>query len=353
MLEDFARELLWPKTLRMPALALRPSRILLGIAGALLATIIGSIPLGDPDEPPIATVLSERIGRFFSSVAESAASLDPEGMLQETVEFARFPGDLIMDRPWSTLLLAVPMILTLALFGGAIARATAIEFARTRFSEWPADLRVSFRSLGASTGALIAPLVLVGAAVILIAGGGVLLGVPVLDLVGAALFGPAMLLALLGVLILMLHVLALPMLVPALMVEGTDAFDAVQRCYAYVLARPLHLLLHGVTLLVLGAVSIGLFAALANGTDQLAIWSATRFASESGVEVLNGQGDLTATQPAAARIIAFYRSLTDLLVSGFAISYFFAAGTTLYLVARRVCDGQDIHDLWDPPDAHA
>jgi len=348
MLEDLTGELLWTRTMRAPALALRPSRILLGMAGALIATVIGSIPMGSSDQPTIAQALSSRVSLFFSNAAGDATALDVRGMFWEAVEFARYPGQLLLDRPWATVLLALPMIIVLALFGGAISRASAIEFTSARFSDWPADLRVSLRSLGSSTGALIAPLALVGIIVLLIAVGGAVLGVPVLDILGSVLYGAAMLLALLGVLILILHTLALPMLVPALMVEGTDAFDAVQRCYAYVLARPLHLLLHATILLVLGAISIGLIAAVARGTDQMAAWSAAQFASDSGLEVLTGQGELNATQPTAARIIAFYRTFTDLIVSGFAISYFFSAGTVLYLVARRICDGQDVNDLWDP-----
>lgn len=351
MLEDFTAELLWTRTLRTPALALRPSRILLGMAGALIATIIGSIPIGAADQPTIGEALSGRVSLFFSQSARDAASFDLPGMFWETVEFARFPGVLIQERPVATFLLAIPMIIVLALFGGAISRAAAIEFTSARFSDWPADLRVSLRSLGASAGALIAPLALVGVVVLLTATGGVLLGVPVLDIIGSVLYIAAMVFALLAIMILVLHALALPMLIPALMVEGTDGFDSIQRCYAYVLARPLHLLLHATLLLVLGAISVGLVAAVARGTDQFAAWSAAQFASDSGLEVLSGQGDLSATQPAAARIIAFYRSMTELIVSGFAISYYFCAGTVLYLVARRICDGQDVNDLWDPTKA--
>jgi hypothetical protein len=351
MLGDLTRELLWTRTLRTPALALRPSRILLGMAGALIATVIGSIPIGTAEQPTFAQSVSDRIALFFSNAAADATRLDARGMFFEAAELARFPGTLIQDRPWATVLLAIPMIVALALFGGAIARAAAIEFTSARYSDWPADLRVSLRSLGSSAGALIAPLALVGVIVLLTAVGGAMLGVPVLDLIGAILYALAMLFALLAVLILMLHVLALPMLVPALMIEGTDAFDAVQRCYAYILARPLHLLLHASLLLVLGAISVGLCATIASATDQLVQWSASRFAADAGLEVLTGNGELSATQPAAHSIIEFYRSLTDLVVSGFAISYYFCAGTVLYLVARRICDGQDVNDLWNPNNA--
>ncbi len=138
------------------------------------------------------------------------------------------------------------------------------------------------------------------------------------------------------------------MLVPALMCEGTDAYDAVQRSYAYIIARPLRLLVHAAILLVLGAVSIGLFSGFAAGADALATSAAARLTSDAGVEVLIGAEDLDATQPMAHGIITAWRALRDLTVSGFAFSYFFAAGTVLYLVARRICDGQGITEVWDP-----
>lgn len=351
MLEDVARELLWTRTMRTPALAIRPSRVVFGMAAALLATVIGSIPLGDPDQPTVAERISGAISDVFTDATASILALDPAGFASAVTDLALFPGALIQDRPWATVLLGIPMLIAIALFGGAIARAAAVQFTSARYSDWPTDLRVSLRSLGASIASLIAPLALVGVIVLVIATAGVLLGVPVLDIIAALLYLVAILFSLLAVLILILHALAFPMLLPALMIEGTDAYDAVQRCYAYVLARPLHLLLHGALLLILGAVSIGLFALVARGGDQLAAWSASQFTTDAGLEVITGNGELTATQPSAHAIIAFYRSLRDLVISGFAISYFFCAGTVLYLVARRICDGQDVNDLWDPTNA--
>ncbi len=351
MLEDMTRELLWTRTLRTPALAIRPSRIMFGMAGALLATIVGSIPLGGPEEPTVASSVSGAIAGVFDDAVGSILAFDPAGFAAAVTDLALFPGTLVQERPWATVLLGIPMLIAIALFGGAISRAAAVQFTSARFSDWPSDLRTSLRWLGASVGAMLGPLALAGTIVLIIAITGVLLGVPVLDIVTGVLYLLAIVLSLFVVAILILHTLAFPMLLPALMVEGTDAYDAIQRCYAYVLARPLHLLLHGVLLMVLGAVSIGLFALVAQGGDQLAEWSASRFTAEAGVETLTGQGELTATQPAAHAVISFYRSLSDLAISGFAISYFFCAGTVLYLVARRICDGQDVNDLWDPADA--
>ena len=37
-----------------------------------------------------------------------------------------------------------------------------------------------------------------------------------------------------------------------------------------------------------------------------------------------------------------------LLVASFVVSYWFSGGTTLYLLMRQVCDGQDVGELWTP-----
>ena len=70
-----------------------------------------------------------------------------------------------------------------------------------------------------------------------------------------------------------------------------------------------------------------------------------RLLEEAGIE---GGPDLEATQPAAHGIIAGWRGLVAVVVAGFAFSYFFTAGTVLYLIARRICDGQGVGDVWTP-----
>jgi hypothetical protein len=348
LLSDLTRELLWTRSLRAPAMALRPSRVILGMAGALLASVIGSIHFGDADQPTIAEEVSAAISGAFGQAAEAITGLDAGGLADAVATLALFPGRLLLDRPLAAVLLAVPMIVIFALFGGAIARAVTVEFATARSIEWTESLRTALARLGGTASALIAPLAIVGLLVLGMAAGGLLLGVPVLDVIGAVLYGLGMIIALLALGILVLHALALPMLAPALMCEGTDAFDAVQRCYAYILARPLRLLAHGALLLVLGVVSIAIIAAVARQTDHLATWASARFTPDAGLRVLNGADELTATQPAAHAVINFWRAIADLIVSGFTVSYFFTAGSILYLIARRVCDGQDTMDIWDP-----
>lgn len=349
MLHDFTAELLWPRILRAPAMALRPPRVMLGMAAAFLSSLIGQLStIWSEEEPAFSTSLSQQLAAIFSNAADAVGDLSAARFFQAIEDLATLPGRFLLDRPWDTLLLGLPIVIVFALFGGAISRAVATEFATARITEWPADIRVSLSKLGWSVGALIAPLAVAGVLIGVITLGGSALGVPVLNVVAAVVYVLGLIFALLAIFILTLHALALPMIVPALMCEGTDGYDAAQRSYAYVLARPLRLLLHAAILLVLGAVAITIAVIVAGNTMSLTDWAAGQLAGEAGAQVLEGGETLAATQPVAHEIIEGWKALLRIVVSGFAFSYFFTAGTLLYLVARRICDGQGTNEVWNP-----
>lgn len=348
MLHDLTAELLWPRILRAPALALRPSRVMLGMVAVFIASLIGQLSTLWSDKPAYSTELSKPLGEIFAQAADSITQLSATGLFNAVKALAMLPGTLLLDRPVDTVVLGLPIVLVFVLFGGAISRAVATEFATTRITDWPADLRTSISKLGWSVGATIAPLAIAGVLVGAITLGGSSLGVPVLNIAGAILYSVALVFALLAIFILALHALALPMIVPALMCEGTDGYDAAQRSYAYILAHPLRLLSHGAILLVLGAVSIWIVAGVAINAIDLTNWAAAEFAGDSGAAVLLGGEGLAATQPIAHEIIRGWRALLWIVVSGFVVSYFFTAGTLLYLVARRICDGQGTNEVWNP-----
>lgn len=377
LLHDLTTELLWTRALRTPALALRPSRVLLGMAAVFLATLIGSLsalwteitprttqevtatgdsfPItanwtdGEPTSAPtFAEAIAIPIGQAMDSAARAVADLDPQAFTAAVRTLVMLPGSLITERPLETALLGLPIVAIFALFGATISRGVATEFTAARITDWPSDLRTSTRKLAWSFSALIAPLALAGLLIGVVILGGFTLGIPVVNIVGSLLYVVALILCLVALFILILHALALPMIVPALMCEGTDAYDAVQRSYAYILSRPLRLLAHAAILLILGAASIYIVDRVALGAIQLTDWAASQLNSDAGVRVLDGQGELTATQPAAHAIIDGWRAVVQTVVAGFAFSYFFAAGTVLYLHARRICDGQGVADIWNP-----
>ncbi len=359
MLSDITSDLIWPRILRAPALALSPSRVLTGSICAFLLSIILQIATffrsekGQSTQGIYAEIqgVFDRLGFALDLLVESIFNFNPIGFAQSIGLGAWLIRDTVMESPMISLFLGIPLIVVLSIAGGAIARSSAIEFGTGRFVSSEDTLRFALRRARHFVGAIVGPMIVCTFIFLLIAIGGVLLSVPVLDVIGSILYLPALILGILATIILMLHLLALPMIVPALAVEGTDAFDAIQRSYAYVIAKPLRYLIYAVLLLGLGIASAGIFTMLAQGSIEMTNWAASFFALDSTSRVLTNEGEMGATKGTAHAIISIWHAMIELITAGYAISLFFTSSTLLYLVTRRVCDGQGINELWDGKEA--
>lgn len=354
MLCDLTEELIWPRVLRAPALALSPNRLISGCIGAFLLIIIiqfyfllsdSGSPLADQSDqsllPPTFSVLGQRF-------VDALMSLDPVALSGASIDTAILIRDGIMHNPLLWLFLGLPIIAVLSLVGGSISRSAAFEFAQGRFATREETLYFTLRRARQYIGAIAGPLVFSAALFVLIALGGLLLSIPVVDLIGAALYGVGLLLGIIATLMLLLHVVASPMIVPALSVEGTDAFDAIQRCYAYVIGRPLRYITYVLILTLLGVFAAILFAMIARVSIEMTDWAARFIANDATDRALTGDGDLGATKHFAHQIIGFWRNLVELLVAGYIISLFFTSATIVYLAIRRICDGQGLTEIWEP-----
>lgn len=358
MLSDLTSELLWPRILRAPSLALSPSRLAIGTLCAFLmsaiiapiAWLVGSgVPTGADGGNTSSEIqqMGEALSAGFGRLVEAAVSFDVQLLATRVWEFAILLRSLLMDSPLLSLSIGLPMVVLLAVFGGAISRSTAVEFSKGRYASHDDTLGFSARRIVQFVGAAIGPIIACAILFLLLAIGGLLLSVPVFDVVGSLLYGIGLLIGGLATIVLLLHIVALPMIVPALAVEGTDSFDAIQRSYAYVIGKPLRYLVYAMILLFIGLLAMTVFVIVANGTIEMTYWAASIFANDSTSRVLSGQGELGATKSIAHQIISFWHTLIKLGIAGYAISLFFASSTLLYLVVRRVCDGQDVNEVWD------
>ena len=357
MLSDLTDDLLWPKLFQAPALALAPSRILTGsICVFLLATIVQVLfsfaPDGTTQAPntgffPQLVAISDRLDLIIQSLVESIFSLDPIALTQSIWLAVLTIRDMIMHSPMISLLIGVPMITILAIAGGTISRSTAIEFAQGRYAPRDDTLHFTLKRTRQFVGALVGPLVLCALLFLIIALDGLLLSTPIIDIVGALLYSVGLAMGILATILLCLHVLALPLIIPALAIEGTDAFDAIQRSYAYVINKPLRYIAYGAILLILGVISTGIFTLIAQGSVAMTDWAAQLIANPSTAQALNGQGDLGATKNITFSIISVWKAFIEIAVSGYIISLFFTSSSLLYLFVRRICDGQDTSEIWD------
>jgi hypothetical protein len=155
-------------------------------------------------------------------------------------------------------------------------------------------------------------------------------------------------------------------------VEGTDAFDALSRSYAYVYHRPWRLLWYALFALFLAIVSMFVVKLFASSAIALGNWSidwgldnetmrsvvapepAANTAPKIDLtpgpnssnninipapETTNATPDLSSTQSATRSIIWFWKSAVAVLVAGYQAGFLWVAAVGIYLLLRRDIDG--------------
>jgi hypothetical protein len=269
------------------------------------------------------------------------------------------------------LLCGVWELLVWGLFGGAITRIAALKFTRDEapgliaalkhaFSKWPS---YSLPPLVAMAGASVFAIQLV------------LLGfVTRIDALGflAAIFWPfVILLGLMMAVLLLGALVGWPLMWATVSVEGTDAFDALSRSYAYVYHRPWRLLWYALFALFLAIVSMFVVKLFASSAIALGNWSIhvgldretmrsvvnpdpgantapkidlTPGASSSDInlpalEATNATPELSPTLSATRSVIWFWKSAVAVLVAGYQAGFLWVAAVGIYLLLRRDIDG--------------
>jgi hypothetical protein len=255
-----------------------------------------------------------------------------------------------------------------ALFGGAIHRIAALDFARHEKISIAQALRFSMgKFLSFFTAPLIPVILILGAGVLLTLGG--LLGnIPV---VGEILMGVLFLFALflgLGVAFLLIGLVAgAPLMYPTIAVEGSDSFDAMSRSFSYVFNKPWLAILYGLVAVVYGAITylfvrFFVFLALAS-THFFAKWGI--FTSGDAVHPTADKMDLIWQKPTfdslwqplnweamsslnvvGAFIIAIWIFLIAAMVLAFVVSYGVSTSTVIYYLLRRKVDATDLDDVY-------
>ncbi len=361
--EDLSGSLIWPGLLRAAGLALRPARMTFAFVLVLtLAVLVVAadawVLRGQGDGSAV---------RGFGAIIKDQLTvvggrLDAGKGAEGLWALILLPILLFREHAGVTMLLALPVAAAGAVFGGTIGRTAATEFGRRERTAWMDALVLSMRKWWTQSLAVLLPLVLIGvvaAALALL--GRLLLGSSATGWVGGLLFGGGIVVGVFIVLALGVVVLALPMLVPAVLIEGTDSIDAVQRSAAYVVAHPLRYVLYAAVLFVQLLVMIGVLAAIVQGACMVTGTLAAMFLEESFADVVRqaavfgtvptvDAGEFPAWQQRAAGMIVFWRGLFQVVPAVYAVSYFYTAGSALYLSMRRLCDGQDPGELWKPSD---
>lgn len=309
----------------------------------------------------------------------SARSLEP-ALLGSVVSAAQGLLWLGVERPWYALLYGVLLLVIAAPLAGMACRLVAISIAR----EEQGENRKAYAFMSERRWALVgAPLSAMGLGLgvsLLILIAGVFGAIPY---IGPLLSGAMFFLALLGGLAAALFVLVLvcgfPLMWPTIAVEGSDAFDALQRGGMYTLVRPglaglcyLILLLNW-TVAVLAARAVAMLALKITHCATDAGMSLFRSSAETDtigrLEAMwwmpawqdlallpttgdvpfwgvLGYGPLSGDERVGAFLIGLWVLFVVGIVAAFAVAFAFAGMTETYFVLRRAIDGTDYSEIY-------
>jgi len=270
-------------------------------------------------------------------------------------------------------------LLVWGLFGGAIARIAALKFTRDEAPDLPGALRHAASKL---TSYSMAPLLaLAGAAVfgVQLAVLGWIMRLDFLAMVAGLAWPFALLLGLLMAILLIGALAGWPLMWATVGVEGTDAFDALSRSYAYTYQKPLRLLWYALLVVVLAAVSMFIVKLFATSAIALGNWSVSWGLDEptyheivsprpvtAGAPVTAALADAMPVEPPplaepaaeaspqaptgtmwlAAKAIRFWKSLLGALAAGYQASFLFVAAVGVYLLLRKDIDGAEMDEVY-------
>jgi hypothetical protein len=346
--DDLVRDLIWPALARVPGMALKPERLWLAFLLAVVTIVIWRLPtLWLAADAPL-VLLPERIASALAKAATSLFVLDFSGVGAALAAAAlTHPAEAITTSPFSSAAVLVPWLVVWSLLGGALCRMFACDAAHGVVMRWPAAVGFAMARLRHLSLSMLVPIIAAACGVgVLAIGGWLLLSFGFTKPIGGAIYGLGLLVGALVVLIAFVFALGKPLLLPAVACESTDTIDALQRVFAYVLNRPMRLAVY----LALGFAQLAIVAIGAGLAVSATLW-VTRAATSA---LLSAETAAALADPAqsgwsakfAAGAIGFWSDLPPLLALSAAISAYFAASTLVYLMIRRVNDGQDMSEIW-------
>jgi hypothetical protein len=331
-------------------------------------------------------------GEFFAWVARDQVPV----LIEPLVKFLR-PIVYLFDPGaggWNRLYLILVVLWTLlswGLFGGAITRMAAVQVARPneKVGMTEAFRFASSRYKSFFSAPLFPLLFLLVLTVFLIIFGLVqewtfFFG----DIFVAGLFWPLVLLVGLIMAVVLVGLVGWPLMYSTISAEGSDSFDAISRSYSYVYQAPWQYLWYSIVAIVYGAVLVFFVGLMGSLMVYLGKWGVSRaptiesreptylfvFAPTSygwrdlllynqpeteTVPVVHNSGtvgqELTLSKTyrdsmtwhnyVGAILVSIWIYILFLMVVGFGYSYFWCAGTIIYLLMRRKVDDTEMDEV--------
>lgn len=336
----------------------------------------------NPSSGLFAAALELELAAFQRLVAGAAAlnfgiaeGLDPSrhdpnsvvGALREM--FLTIPAWLLDIHPVFAFFYGLAGLGIWALLGGAICRLAAVHLARgTTIPAAEAVQYAAARWHWFFLAPLLPILAMLAVGILLAIAGFLLLNWPVLNMIGGLGFGLALAAGAIIALLLIAWVTGVHMVAPAIAAENTDAFDAVSRAFSYVLSRPWRWLWYTVLCLVYGALTylfVGLVVFLTLGVTRFFVgWWMSRTAGRYNAPWLDAAlpapligkfhysidwSALDATGKVSAGLMAVWVYILMGVLVAYAISFYIAAQTNIYLLLRQSADGTPAEEVFQSP----
>ena len=249
---------------------------------------------------------------------------------------------------WSSLAYATTQLLwaviVWSLFGGAITRIAAIQFAQDEHIGLRAALRFSLKRILSLVSAPLLPFAGIGFFWVLCLLIGLLGYIPGAGETIVSLFwGLAYLFAFVMSLILLVTLTGWPLMMATISVEDSDGFDGLSRIFSYLFGRIWYFLWLVIVTLCYGAVCLFFVELLLTFITYLSYWGVTWGLSDDTTNQL-----FMPNQNSLAKTITLgWGKVLSILFSGFIISFFWSANTVIYFLLRKCDDGTPLDHIYN------
>jgi hypothetical protein len=283
----------------------------------------------------------EPLSRVLDTAFRGSHVLHP---LQELIEAGRplfRRGNTWADAAdaWTRLLWT---LVVWSLFGTAITRIAAVQFARHTSVGLRDSIHFAGRQFPSALGAPLLPLVFIGLFWLVCVIVGLIGRIPGIGevLVGVFWFVPLVLGLAIAIIVLFITA-GWPLMICTGGVEATDAFDGLSRSYDYLLTRPWYALGLALAAVAYGSIVVFFVACVAGLGVHVAEWAT---ATGMGDEAVNR---MTSESPGVGPVMAgFWLRVLAVLLWGFVYSFFWSSATIIYYLLRHSVDSEPLDKVF-------
>ncbi|MFH1299683.1 MAG: hypothetical protein ABIK07_01385 [Planctomycetota bacterium] len=249
---------------------------------------------------------------------------------------------------WSSLAYATTQLLwaiiVWSVFGGAITRIAAIQFAQDEHIGILAALRFSLKRILSLVSAPLLPFAGMGFFWVLCLLIGLFGNIPDAGgIIVSLLWGLTFLFAFVMSLILLVTLAGWPLMMTTISVEDSDGFDGLSRIFSYLFGRIWYFLWLVIVTLCYGSICLLFAELLIQLVSHLSFWGVSwGMGLEEAEKLFHANQNTLATT-----ISAGWGSVLRILFAGFIVSFFWSANTVIYFLLRKCDDGTPLDHVYN------